>query len=125
MVFVNDMVLTAAASVGWIGAAGTVGAYAMVSSRRLDAHSVRFQMVNIVGGGLLAISALSTDNWPSAVSNLIWMYFGLHGLFASRATLQAAAVDRWRAMRVEREHRRTTLSADGEERAADEVILAA
>jgi hypothetical protein len=69
-----------ATSVGWVGAAGTVGAYALVSLRRLDAHSLRFQLINVVGAALLCVSALTTHNWPSMVSNLIWMYLGSHAL---------------------------------------------
>jgi hypothetical protein len=94
----NHMVLMAATSVGWVGAVGTVGAYALVSRRRMDANSVRFQAVNVAGAGLLAVSALSAANWPSMVSNLVWMYFGLHALVKARHALAPAVVERWRAL---------------------------
>jgi hypothetical protein len=88
-----------ATSVGWIGAAGTVGAYALVSLRRLDAHSLRFQLINVMGAALLAISALSTHNWPSMVSNLVWMYLGVHALTHAREALRAGVGNRVRALR--------------------------
>jgi hypothetical protein len=124
------MVLVAT-SVGWVGAAGTVGAYALVSQHRLDAHSLRFQLINVVGAGLLAVSAMSSANWPSTMSNLLWMSFGAHALLRNRQALRVAAVDRWRR----RGHRapvsvRSVPSSSGDLpssgiRDADEVTLAA
>lgn len=63
---------------------------------------MRFQTINVVGAGLLAVSALSAGNWPSLVSNFVWMYFGLHTLVKARHALAAAAVEQWRAMRPRR-----------------------
>jgi hypothetical protein len=133
MVSVNEMVQTVASSVGWVGAAGTVGAYALVSSRRLDAHSMRFQAINIAGAGLLAVSALTAGNWPSFFSNLIWGYFGVHGLVRSRHAVRAVLANRWRIMREQWDARHrapgTALGSDDEStpgtRMAGEVILAA
>lgn len=115
-----------ASSLGWVGAASTVLAYALVSQHRLDAHSLRFQLINVVGAGLLALSAVSSDNWPSTMSNLLWMSFGAHALLRSRHAVRAAAVDRWRT----RAHRRLVpvptddLPGPGT-RATDDVTLAA
>ena len=98
MVPVNEMVLVVATSVGWVGAAGTVGAYALVSRGRLDANSMRFQTVNVVSAGLLASSALSAHNWPSTVSNLVWAAVGVHALFRARHAVRAAVAERWRKL---------------------------
>jgi hypothetical protein len=65
---------------GWLGAAGTMGAYGLVSQRRLDASSVTYQVTNAVGAGLLALSALSADNWPSLAANLVWMVIAVLSL---------------------------------------------
>jgi hypothetical protein len=119
MVLVNEMVLTLLTSVGWVGAAGTVGAYALVSRGSLDASSMRFQAINVVGGGLLAISALTAGSWPSFLSNLIWMYFGVHALVRSRQALYAAVAGRVRNLRMHRDQRPTDPGS------ADEVLLAA
>jgi hypothetical protein len=96
---VDEMMSLVAGSVGWVGAVGTVGAYALVSRRRLDAGSMRFQTINVLGASLLAVSALSAGNWPSLVSNFVWMYFGLHALVGARHALAAAVVERWRDLR--------------------------
>ena len=119
MVPVNEMVLMVATSVGWVGAVGTVGAYALVSRSRLDANSMRFQTVNVVSAGLLAVSALSVHNWPSTVSNLVWAAVGVHALFRARHAVRAAVVVRWRKLQE-----RVTKPDSGAQ-PADEVALAA
>jgi hypothetical protein len=112
--------LVAAATGGWIGAVGTVGAYAMVSQRRMEAHSIRFQMINVVCAALLSISALSMHNWPSTASNLVWMSIGLHALLRARQALRAAVAHRLRTVRFHRD------DEEGPEApTADEVTLAA
>ena len=111
--------LVVAATGGWIGAVGTVGAYALVSQRRMEAHSIRFQVINVVCAVLLCASALSVHNWPSMASNLVWMGIGVHALFASRRAVREAVVVRLRAVRP---HGRPSSSSAGP---ADDVILAA
>jgi hypothetical protein len=108
-----------AATGGWIGAIGTVGAYALVSQRRMEAHSIRFQMINVMCAALLSMSALSVHNWPSMASNVVWMAIGLHALFLSRQSVRAAVVVR---LRTARPHDDDQPPATG---AADDVILAA
>ncbi len=89
-----------AATGGWIGAVGTVGAYAMVSQRRMEAHSLRFQLINVACAALLSVSALSVHNWPSMASNLVWMLIGVHALLGARQALRAAVTDRLRVVRL-------------------------
>ena len=91
-----------AATGGWIGAVGTVGAYAMVSQRRMEAHSLRFQLINVACAALLSASALSVHNWPSMASNLVWMLIGVHALLGARQALRAAVTDRLRVVRLHR-----------------------
>jgi hypothetical protein len=99
MVLVNEMVVVAATG-GWIGAVGTVGAYAMVSQRRMEAHSLRFQVINVACAALLSVSALSVHNWPSMASNLVWMAIGVHALLGARQALRAAVTNRLRVVRL-------------------------
>ena len=115
MVDVNEMLVVAATG-GWIGAVGTVGAYALVSQRRMEAHSLRFQLINVLCAALLSLSALSVRNWPSTASNLVWMCIGLHALFLSRQALREAVAVRLRIVRP---------GDDGAAGEADEVTLAA
>ncbi len=91
MVPVNEMELVVASTVGWVGAVGTVGAYALMSQRRLDAHSLRFQTINVACAALLSVSALSVHNWPSMASNLVWMGIGVHALLGTRQARRAEA----------------------------------
>jgi len=114
------MVLMVATSVGWVGAVGTVTAYALVSRRRLDANSMRFQTINVMGAGLLAVSAMSASNWPSMVSNLVWAAVGVHALVQARHALRAAVAERWRALRAQRTSVHSTRGLPD-----DEVLLAA
>ena len=97
-------VLTIFSTLGWVGALSTVAAYALVSQQRLDAHSLRFQAVNAVGAGMLALSALSHGNWSSAASNLLWMFFGAQALVSARALWRPGAARHWRALRAHVEH---------------------
>ena len=113
------MVLVAASSVGWVGAVGTVGAYALVSQRRMDATSLRFQLINVFCGALLAISALSVRSWPSMMSNLVWAGIGVHALLGSREALREAVAARLRVVRWHRDDEPPAGTT------ADEVILAA
>ena len=119
------MVLVVASSVGWVGAVGTVAAYAMVSRHRLDASSMRFQSINVVGGGLLAVSAVSAGNWPSTVSNLVWASVGVHALVKSRHALRAAVVARLRGLRARRLHGLPGGTPEPGAAPADEIALAA
>lgn len=122
MSVVNAMVVVAATG-GWVGAVGTVGAYAMVSQRRMEAHSLRFQVINIVCAALLATSALSVDNWPSMVSNLVWMGIGVHALLRARQAVRAAVANRLHLHRTFRPHRSD--ESDPDAPSADVVALAA
>jgi hypothetical protein len=59
-------------AVGWLGAAALLVAYAMVSSRRLEGHSVAFQLINVGGSLLLATNTIFYGAYPSTFVNLIW-----------------------------------------------------
>ena len=82
-------------TLGWVGALSTVAAYALVSQRRMDAHSLRFQAINALGAGMLAISAVGHHSWPSAASNLLWAFFGTQALVNARETWRPGAARHW------------------------------
>ena len=67
---------------GWTGAIATVIAYGMVTAKRISPDSLLFQGLNIVGAGLLSISASTYGAWPSAVVNVIWVAIGVFALKA-------------------------------------------
>jgi hypothetical protein len=59
-------------TVGWLGAAALLVAYAMVSSRKLEGHSAAFQLLNVSGSLLLAANTIFYGSYPSTFVNLIW-----------------------------------------------------
>lgn len=78
--------------VGWIGAILILGGYGLLTAGRVDAKSVSYQLLNVVGAlGFIANSAWN-GAWPSAVLNVIWVGIGVVALIkigARRATLQS------------------------------------
>jgi hypothetical protein len=59
-------------TVGWVGAAALLLAYAMVSSRKLEGQSAAFQLLNVGGSLLLAANTIFYGSYPSTFVNLIW-----------------------------------------------------
>jgi hypothetical protein len=59
-------------AVGWLGAAALLVAYAMVSSRKMEADSASYQVLNIVGSILLVANTIFYQAYPSSFVNLIW-----------------------------------------------------
>jgi hypothetical protein len=59
-------------AVGWLGAAALLIAYAMVSSRKMEADSTSYQLLNIVGSLLLVGNTIFYRAYPSSFVNLIW-----------------------------------------------------
>jgi hypothetical protein len=59
-------------TVGWLGAAALLLAYAMVSSRRVEGQSVSFQLLNVGGSLLLAANTVYYGSYPSTFVNFIW-----------------------------------------------------
>ncbi|UCR88632.1 CBU_0592 family membrane protein [Mycetocola spongiae] len=73
---------------GWIGAVCTVLAYGLLSAGKLGPESMFFQIANVVGAGLLLISAATNGAWPSAVVNGIWILIGAHAVFGLARSLR-------------------------------------
>jgi len=66
--------------VGWLGAAGLLAAYALVSARRLNSESAAFQAMNVVAGAALALNAAANGALPSTALNVIWVAIGAFAL---------------------------------------------
>jgi hypothetical protein len=69
-------------AIGWGGAATLLVAYAMISSRKLEADSMAYQLLNIVGSILLAANTIFYRAYPSSFVNLIWT--GIAVFFVAR-----------------------------------------
>ena len=69
---------------GWIGMALLIGAYGLVTTGRILGPSLRFQLMNLVGGALLMVNSAWYGAWPSAALNLVWVVIGTAGLVRAR-----------------------------------------
>jgi len=69
---------------GWIGAILLLLAYALVSNRKLAGDSVRFQLLNLSGGLLLAANSAYHGALPSVAVNAVWIVIGLAALLRAR-----------------------------------------
>ena len=59
-------------------------AYALVSNRKLAGDSVRFQLLNLSGGLLLAANSAYHGALPSVAVNAVWIVIGLAALLRAR-----------------------------------------
>jgi hypothetical protein len=71
-------------AVGWLGAAALLFAYAMVSSRKLEADSAPYQLLNIVGSLLLVVNTIFYRAYPSSFVNLIWAGIAIFSITTRR-----------------------------------------
>ena len=78
-----------AAAMGWIGTFGTIGAYVMLSRGRWNPTSIRYGVLNLLGGLLGATGSAAYGAWPSVASNLVWAVVALQSIVT---TLQARRV---------------------------------
>ena len=69
---------------GWTGAVLLLLAIALVANRRLAGDSVRFQLLNLSGGLLLAINSGYHGALPSVAVNAVWIVIGLAALLRAR-----------------------------------------
>src|SRR5262249_10416809 len=66
--------------IGWLGAVLLLLAYALVSGKRLDGASVRYQLLNVAGAVLLIVHSAWYGAYPSAALNVVWAIVGLVAL---------------------------------------------
>lgn len=66
--------------IGWSGAGVLLFAYALLSARRLEGHSVSYQAMNIHGSLCLLANAAYHRALPSAFVNLVWILIAVCAL---------------------------------------------
>lgn len=76
---------SAATAAGWVGALSTAAAYLLVSRRVIEPDASMFQLINMLGGALLAVSAAASGAWPSVTSNFVWVLIGVQALVGARS----------------------------------------
>ena len=67
-------------AIGWICTVILVGAYALVATRRLDARSPMYHVLNLVGAIGLAAYSLYKVAWPQFALNAFWGTVALIGI---------------------------------------------
>ena len=75
-----DVTVIAINLAGWLGMALLISAYALVTTSRLHATGLGFQLMNLFGGGFLMVNSAWYGAWPSAALNLVWVCIGTVGL---------------------------------------------
>lgn len=70
--------------VGWLGAVLVLGAYILVSTGRVSAHSGVFQWMNAVGAAFFVLNTWWHDAIPSMVLNIVWSAIGFWALWQMR-----------------------------------------
>lgn len=83
-----------AAALGWMGTAGTFGAYLLLWRGRVTSDSLTYALLNTVGGVLAGLASAWYGAWPSVASNAVWAAIGAHTVASTvlgrrRATLVA------------------------------------
>ncbi|MEO0473944.1 MAG: hypothetical protein AAF206_30320 [Bacteroidota bacterium] len=65
---------------GWLGSLMIVVAYGLVSFKKIDAESLIYQWLNVLGSiGMIVITAYR-EAWPSTFVNVVWLFIGVPAL---------------------------------------------
>lgn len=67
--------------IGWIGAALLLIAYFLLIHKDLTSRSKMYQWMNIIGSLMLGINTFILKAYPSFLTNIIWFFIGLYGIF--------------------------------------------
>lgn len=67
-------------SIGWTGVVLCTLGYLLLSMKVIDAESLSFQLLNIIGGLCLVATAVETRDLPNAAANILWMFIGVYAL---------------------------------------------
>jgi hypothetical protein len=65
---------------GWIGMAMIVGAYYLVSTKKLDPAGRTYQLLNIIGSVGVAVNVFHQQAWPSLALQVVWAAIGIIAL---------------------------------------------
>jgi hypothetical protein len=74
---------------GWVGAGALLGAFVLVSSGRLAARGLAFQLLNVAGAVGLVVNGAWHAAWPSVGLNVVWVAVGLAALARVRRPVSA------------------------------------
>ncbi len=71
--------------VGWSGAFLLLAAYALVSARKLDGDSFRYQVLNVVGAIFVLTNSFFYEAYPSVTVNVVWIGIAVYTVAQKRA----------------------------------------
>jgi hypothetical protein len=69
---------------GWCGSLLVIGAYALNSYQKIQSSSVRFQLMNLVGGVLLIVNSIYKEAYPFTFINSVWVVIAVTSLLKNR-----------------------------------------
>ncbi|RQP16666.1 MAG: hypothetical protein EAS52_11115 [Parapedobacter sp.] len=67
--------------IGWVGFIFCTTAYLLLNFKVLRFDGTRYQVLNVIGGLGLVISAFYFDDAPNLAANGLWVLIGLFGVF--------------------------------------------
>lgn len=70
--------------IGWTGASLLLLAYGLVSFKKLQADSGRYQLLNVVGSCCLIVNTAYYRAYPSSSVNAIWILIAIVALIKAR-----------------------------------------
>jgi len=69
-------------SIGWIGALLILIGYGLISFKKIEGNSLKFQLLNIFGSVFLAINTYYYGAIPSTLVNVIWAIIAVVAIVA-------------------------------------------
>jgi len=64
-------------SIGWIGSLMLISGYWLNSKGKLNAQSLSYQLLNLIGSVLLIVNTIYYGAYPSSAVNIIWVFIGI------------------------------------------------
>jgi hypothetical protein len=77
---------------GWIAAAVILGAYALISSGKLQPRSALYQWMNLAGAIGFIINCSWNGAWPSVALNVVWLGIAVYALRRNRQATMTTGV---------------------------------
>ncbi len=78
-------------AIGLVGVAAFLAPFILVQLHKLDADSLSYSILNLIGSVSILISMVSAFNLASFVSNIIWTVFSLVGIICILMNRSTAA----------------------------------
>jgi len=67
--------------IGWIGAGLLIGAYFLVSTKKLPPTSVTYQLMNLLGAFGVGVNVFAQAAYPSVALQSVWAGIAIYGLY--------------------------------------------